>query len=102
VGAACRAAVLIGERDIRLSERGTSHFAHLRNTPATGTSDLLELIELLDRAESEQCQTRALRAMDLDPGTVRSVARGVAQLERLATRRTPTPDGTDALGDRSG
>lgn len=79
-------AALVAERDIRA--RTTSDAAGpRRHDGATGSSDLLALLELFEEAEASRFQRDALRRMGLDVGATLSVDRARRQLARIARRR---------------
>ena len=78
----CGVAAILGERDLRSREgQGTAG--------PTGTSDLLELWDLLREARNAQFDQRRLRGLGLDAGAARRADKGRQQLTRLLPREGP-------------
>ena len=78
----CGVAAILGERDLRSREgQGTAG--------PTGSSDLLELWDLLREARSAQFDQRRLRGLGLDAGAARRADKGRQQLARLLPREGP-------------
>lgn len=94
---ACVLAALVGERDLRTSQR--AHFGDRgsRGTDiATERSDLLALLDLYREAEASGFSAHALRAIGLERGAVQAVSRAAKQLERVTKRGVAGPDTADA------
>ncbi|HET6282278.1 MAG TPA: ATP-dependent helicase C-terminal domain-containing protein, partial [Polyangia bacterium] len=97
--AACTAAALIAERDIR--QRGRPSFTG--SAPGHGGAsdrsgiDLLELHDLFRQAERARFAPQRLRSLALDPRAVETAERARRQLRAIATR----PAGAGASADRA-
>ena len=100
---ACTVAALISERDIRASrvafgspargegrdgsrDEGRERVRARRDAETHGSSDLLELLNLFNEAESRGFAADALRRLDLDQNAVRVVERVSRQLRRMLRR----------------
>jgi len=84
-GVAAEAAViaaLASERNLRV--RGD---ARARSNQTTGSSDLLDLLELFESARRAGFAAHALRGMGVNPGAARAVDRARKQLSRLCKGR---------------
>ncbi len=77
-------AALLGERDLRLEQRATFAAGSRARDAATEASDVLALLSLYREAEASGFSDGVLRAMSLDVGKTRAVARAA---EKLAPRR---------------
>jgi ATP-dependent helicase HrpB len=77
-------AALLGERDLRLEQRAAFAGASRGRDAATEPSDVIALLALYREAEGSGFSDGVLRAMSLDAGKTRAVARAA---ERLAPRR---------------
>lgn len=87
--AAATIVALLGERDIRLGQRGQSLLdpgGPSRNDAASEPSDLVHLLDRLDRARSLRGGRGALQREGLDPDAVSTVERVSQQLLRLLGR----------------
>jgi ATP-dependent helicase HrpB len=79
-------AALLSERDIRRTTRtsfapGVSRY----KTGAAGESDVLELMDCFQNAESANFETSQVLTLGLDPGAIQSVRRAHRQLQRLGS-----------------
>lgn len=89
---AATAVALLGERDIRLGQRGQGLLdpsGPARNDAASEPSDLLHLLERIERARSLRGGRGALQREGLDPDAVSTVERVSQQLLRLLGRPRP-------------
>jgi len=77
-------AALLGERDLRLEQRATFSGGSRARDAATEPSDVLALLALYREAEGSGFSDSILRALSLDMGKTRAVARAA---ERLTPRR---------------
>ncbi|MCC6213881.1 MAG: ATP-dependent helicase HrpB [Polyangiaceae bacterium] len=92
--AACTAAALLAERDLRLDARGAGLGPSVSSRAAarhSGPSDVLELIERFDEAASLSFDGRALRAAGLDERIARAVEETRRRLARLVRDEAPAP-----------
>ena len=69
----CRAVALLSERDIRLDARTRFDGAREHADVTRGSSDVVELCDRLDEAETLNGDPRRLRAAELDPGATMNV-----------------------------
>lgn len=91
-------AALLGERDIRLDARaGVGGAGGPAREPASGPSDLLELIDRFREAETARFVPERLRALGLDPRAVAAVRQAFRQIGRLSSTGaepvSPAPPG---------
>lgn len=93
--AACLAAALLSERDIRTAARAELGGGPRRGIDARGPSDVLELIERFREAEHADFEPSRLGRMGVDARSARAADRASRQLSRIARDRAPEPDGTD-------
>jgi ATP-dependent helicase HrpB len=85
-------AALLSERDIRLTTRTSFAPGVSRHkTGAAGESDVLELLDCFQNAESVDFKTSQVLALGLDPGAVQSVRRAHRQLQRLGPAKKAEP-----------
>jgi ATP-dependent helicase HrpB len=93
----CAIAALLGERDIHAGagsrRRGGRDEAH--------RSDLLVMLDDLERAELESFSPDRLRALGLDPARITAVDRVRKQLARLADHRKSAPPGSAPAHERA-
>jgi ATP-dependent helicase HrpB len=87
-------AALIGEKDIRRSERVSFRGGAQTPDSATERSDLIAALDLFREAEAARFSPEALRRMGLDVGATRAVSRATAQL-RVSDKKPP-PEGPTA------
>jgi ATP-dependent helicase HrpB len=81
---ACAVAALVSERDIRAGR--VLQDARERRPPrarSSGTSDLLELLDLLENASESDFSPEYARRMELNPNALRAVEKVRRQLQRL-------------------
>lgn len=90
-GAAAVAVALLGERDVRLSERRPIGDRRASDSRA-GPSDLLELVDAFELARSLDFNAGRLRAHELDGRAISSAARTERQLRRLLSARVKPPE----------
>src|SRR5262249_6575413 len=85
------AAALLGERDVRLSQK-TSFGAggRAQDTP-TESSDVGAMVDLFREAEASGFSHGALRAIGLDPGAVYAADRARKQIARLVDGASAAP-----------
>jgi ATP-dependent helicase HrpB len=74
---AAAAAALLGERDLRLQQRAGGQ---RQGAEASGPSDLLHLVDLLDQARAARFDPGLLRAQGLDPGAAQAAERARQKL----------------------
>ena len=83
---ACTVAALLGEREIRLSEK--TRFEGPRggrtHAGATERSDIVAMLDVFREASASRFAAHAMRAIGLDPGATLGVERARAQLSRAA------------------
>jgi ATP-dependent helicase HrpB len=100
-GVASEAALLaaaLGERDVRAETRVQMSRAGGPTVDVlAGHSDLLEILDRLERAEAASFARDRMRALGLEPNAAQSVAKVSRQLQRALERTTPRPQGTDAF-----
>ncbi|HEY0840486.1 MAG TPA: ATP-dependent helicase C-terminal domain-containing protein, partial [Vulgatibacter sp.] len=106
VGAeACAIAAIAAERDLRQDARATFGGGRSRQV-ASGSSDLVALLELYRQAEANEFAPSRLRSLGLDPRTVDAVAKSSRQLARhfggrgRSDRRADRDAGDGASADR--
>jgi ATP-dependent helicase HrpB len=92
----CLLAALLSERDIARSSRARFHDRGAGDGE-TGPSDALERLERFEHAEGAGFDGGRLRALELDPGAVRAVARTRDRLLRSVGRDEHAEDGDQAL-----
>jgi ATP-dependent helicase HrpB len=95
--AACLAAALLSERDIRSAAR-TDFGARSRPEldQPTGPSDVLELMDRMDEALAGPLEAARLRWLGLDARGVRNVEQSARKLERIArSPRQPVGEASD-------
>ena len=79
-------AALLGERDIRLDARaGVGGAGGPAREPASGPSDLLELIDRFREAETARFVPERLRELGLDPRAVAAARQAFRQIGRLSS-----------------
>jgi ATP-dependent helicase HrpB len=97
----CLFAALLGERDIRRSARVSTDRGPPRQRfqphAASGSSDLLELVERFDEAEAAGFEPHRLRSLELDARTAQAVDRAGRQLARIARDQAPRPDSLEQV-----
>lgn len=95
-GDAAAAAALLGERDLRLGQRAG---AYRQGAEASGPSDLLHLVDLLEQARAARFDPGLLRAQGLDPGAAQAAERARQKLLERGRmgRRAPAADATAPL-----
>lgn len=101
--AACLAAALLGERDVRREARTRFSGDGLRSV-TSGDSDLIEMMERFEEAAEERFSRHALDRLDLDAGAVRAVERSYQQLERQLRSRSARgarPEASQAASEGS-
>jgi ATP-dependent helicase HrpB len=93
-------AALLGERDPRSVARPSFGTERGRQGPqSSGDSDLVELLLLFEEAAAARFELTRVRALGLDPHTVRQVERARSELSRLVRHRTGSDEPRDqALG----
>jgi ATP-dependent helicase HrpB len=94
-------AALLSERDIRLESR--SRLGGIHSKPrnlASGSSDLIELIEYFQEAEQAIFRQDRILDLGLDPGAIQSVRRAYRQLRRILPASNPARTRRSA-GDRT-
>jgi ATP-dependent helicase HrpB len=79
---ACAVAALISERDIRAG-RLTQDARERRVARTSGTSDLLELLDVLEKAAERDFSPEYVRRMELNPSALKAVEKVRRQLQRL-------------------
>ncbi|MBI3185833.1 MAG: ATP-dependent helicase HrpB [Myxococcales bacterium] len=84
-------AAILGERDVRIEARAQLQAEGRRAGGPSGPSDLLEILDRLDRARSEKAPASRMRAFGLDAGGAQAVERVRRQLGRMADRSAPRP-----------
>jgi ATP-dependent helicase HrpB len=86
---ACVVAALLSERDPRALARPSFGAERGRQGPqSSGDSDLVELLWSFEEAAAGRFETGRVRALGLDPHTVRLVERARSELARLVRHRT--------------
>lgn len=96
-GPAVLAAALLGERDVRLSQRRSFSEIGNRTDRATGASDLQELVDAFELARSLDFESSRLRAHDLDARSVSAVRRAERQLRQHVPSRNTSENPEQAL-----
>lgn len=92
----CVLVALLAERDI--AQRARARFGETRGRDLeTGPSDALERLERFEAAEAGGFDHGTLRALELDAGAVRAVARVRDRLVRSVAREETATDGDQAL-----
>jgi ATP-dependent helicase HrpB len=83
----CTVAALLSERDLR----------RVREASESGPSDLLALVDILDLVEKARFREREARALGVNVGAARRVARVRGQLMRSRARAERSPDCDTAM-----
>jgi ATP-dependent helicase HrpB len=92
--AACLAAALVSERDIRTTARAT--FGPGRGTPTDRGADLVDLVDLYREAEAARFGAGALRRLEIDGRAADDVGRVRGQLTSALGRGRGEPPGSAA------
>jgi ATP-dependent helicase HrpB len=94
-------AALLSERDIRLDVRTHLAEPHLKvQKHVSGPSDLLELLDRFQEAESARFESERVFALGLDARAVHSVRRSQRQLHRIVSAHKLAPAPPSAASER--
>jgi ATP-dependent helicase HrpB len=95
VDAACTAAALLAERDIRVGARTRVGGPRGQTGAATERSDVIAMLDAFREARESRFSQSSMRAAGLDPGATLAVERGRDALARLAKRERPGEESYD-------